>query len=231
MCDCKKLIPNGPRLSELSGMDEARAWGAAAAQDLSDYIAKKITWSEVDPGVLIYGEPGTGKTLFATALAATCQVPLLATSYAQWQRSKDGHLGNVLAAMHAVFECARRCAPCILFIDEIEAVSTRAARGQNQSWYTGIITALNEELTALAAHAGIIVVAAANFPDRIDPALLRSGRLDRKIAIPLPTAEHLEGIIRYHLSFKSELADADLGDLAVATIGMTGADVEKLVRV
>ena len=225
------LVPKCPRLSDLSGMAEARAWGEALARDLAHLDAGRITWSEVDPGVLIYGEPGTGKTMFAKALAATCRLPLIATSYAQWQRSKDGHMGNVLAAMHADFERARQHAPCILFIDEIEAVSTRAAQGQNQSWYTAIITALNEELNGLSAREGAIVVAAANFPDRVDPALLRSGRLDRKIAIPLPTAKELEGILRYHLNLKKDLVDADLGDLSVAAVGMTGADVEKVVRI
>ncbi len=188
-------------------------------------------WSDIDPGRLLHGEPGTGKTLFARALAATCGLPLVETSYAEWQRARDGHMGDVLAAMHAVFARAKKLAPCILFIDEIDAVSSRAIRGHNQRWYTGIITALTAELNALAAHEGVIVVAAANYLEGIDPALLRAGRLDKAIEIPLPNVAALKGIIRFHLDRKSELADADLGDLAVASIGMTGADVEKLVRV
>ena len=230
MCDRKKLIPDGPRLCELSGMDEARAWGEEEAQDLNDWVAKKIVWSDVDPGRLLHGEPGTGKTLFARALAATCELPLIETSYAEWQRSKDGHMGDVLAAMHAVFARAKRLAPCILLIDEIDAVSSRDIRGHNHRWYTGIITALIAELNALSAHEGVIVLAAANYLDGIDPALLRAGRLDKAIEIPLPSLGALKGIIRFHLDRKNELADAGLGDLAVATIGMTGADVEKLVR-
>jgi ATP-dependent Zn protease len=156
-------------------------------------------------------------------------VPLIATSYAEWQRTGDGHLGHVLEAMHDAFQCARRAAPAILFIDEIEAVSSREARGGNQRWYTGIITALNEELAGLASREGVVVIAAANYPDRIDPALLRAGRLDTKIFFPHPAADELRGIIRFHLG--NDLIDTDLGSLAVAAVGSTGADVEKLVRV
>jgi cell division protease FtsH len=220
--------PQWPRLEDLYGMAEARAWGETLAQDLADFIAKRIPWSEVEPAVVLWGPPGTGKTLFPRALAATCKVPLIATSYAEWQRTKDGHLGDVLAAMHEVFALAKRHAPCILFIDEIEAVSSRQAGGNNQRWYTNIITALNEELNSISAREGVVVIAATNYSDRIDPALLRSGRLDTKIAIPVPTAEDLQGIFRFHL--KAHLADADLGSLAIAAVDSTGADVERTVR-
>jgi cell division protease FtsH len=227
--DRKALIPKGPRLADLHGMSAAKTWGEALAQDLEDYIAGRITWSEVDPGALLHGDPGTGKTMFAKALAATCGVPLIATSYAEWQRTGDGHLGHVLEAMHGAFQCARQAAPAILFIDEIEAVSSREARGGNHRWYTGIITALNEELAGLASREGVVVIAAANYPDRIDPALLRAGRLDTKIFFPHPAAAELRGIIRFHLG--NNLIDTDLGSLADAAVGSTGADVEKLVRV
>jgi ATP-dependent Zn protease len=130
--------------------------------------------------------------------------------------------------MHETFELAKRYAPSILFIDEFEAVSSRAITGHNRSWYTGIITALNEELNGILAHEGVVVIAAANFPDRIDAALVRPGRLDTTIAIPLPSAADLEGIIRFHL--KQELPGADLSDLALSAVGMTGAHIERVVR-
>ena len=210
-------------------MADARAWGESLAQDLQDYMHKRIPWSEVDKGALLHGEPGTGKTIFATALAATCKVPLVATSYAEWQRSKDGHLGDVLAAMADDFKLAKKHAPCILFIDEIEAVSSRATGGSNHRWYTNIITALNEQLHGIFSREGVVVIAATNYPDRIDPALLRPGRLDTRIAIPMPTAQDLRGIARFHL--RKDLADAGLGGLAVALAGSTGAHVERIVRV
>jgi ATP-dependent Zn protease len=210
-------------------MAAAVDWAQNLARDLVEFAAGRIEWSEVDPGALIHGEPGTGKTLFAKAVAATCELPLIATSYAQWQRTKDGHMGDVLSAMHAAFQLARHHAPSILFIDEIEAVSSRDAGGHNQRWYTGIITALNEEFSDTAQHKGVVIIAAANYPDRIDPALLRAGRLDTKILIPMPSAEDLEGIIRFHLD--DDLVNVDLGNLAVGTVGSTGADVERLVRI
>ena len=228
MSNRSKLIPTGPRLNEISGMALARAWGEDLARDLIDCLAKKIAWSDVDHGLLIHGLPGTGKNLFAQALAATCGLPLISTSYAQWQRSGNGHMGDVLAAMHETFDLAKQHAPSILFIDEFEAVSSRTIPGHNRSWYTGIITALNEELNNILAHEGIVVIAAANFPDRIDAALLRPGRLDTTIAIPMPSAEDLAGIIRFHL--KEDLPRADLGDLALSAVGMTGAHIERVVR-
>jgi cell division protease FtsH len=216
-------------LKDLAGMADARAWGEALARDLKDYKAKKIPCSAVDTCALLHGEPGTGKTIFARALAATCAVPLIATSYAVWQRSKDGHLGDVLAAINEDFKLAKKHAPCILFIDEIEAVGSRAMSGNNHRWYTGVITALNEQLHDIFSREGVVVIAATNYPDRVDPALLRAGRLDTRIAIPMPTADDLRGILRFYLG--KELPDADLGGLAVALAGSTGADVERIVRI
>jgi cell division protease FtsH len=222
------LRPVSPLLAQLCGMEEARRWGEALAHDLKLYIERRIPWSEVDKGALLHGPPGTGKTIFAKALAATCNVPLVATSYADWQRTREGHLGDVQKAMHEAFRLAKKHAPCILFIDELEAVSSREAGGSNQRWYTNIITALNEELQGISSREGVVVVAATNYPDRIDPALLRAGRLDTRIAISTPTVEELRGIIRFHLG--DDLAGCDLGHLAVALVRSTGADVERIVR-
>lgn len=228
MANRRDLIPKGPRLQDLAGMADAVAWGRSLQRDLSEYINGRICWSKVDPGALLHGEPGTGKTMFAKALAATCELPLIETSYARWQRSGSGHLGDTLAAMHAAFDLARKHAPAILFIDEIEAVSSREIDGHNQRWYTSIITALNEEMNVTAEHQGVVIIAAANYPDRIDPALLRAGRLDTKIAFPIPAAADLEDILRHHLG--EALARTDLSGLALATVGMKGADIERLVR-
>jgi len=222
------LKPAGPRLEQLHGMTAARTWGEAQAEDLREYVAGRIGWADLDRGALLHGEPGTGKTIFAKALAASCGIPLIATSYADWQRAGDGHLGDVLAAMHDCFKLAKHCAPCILFIDELDAIPARAGKGHSQRWWTSVVSALNEALDGIAAREGVIVVAAANYPERIDPALLRAGRLDTKIEIGLPTPKDLEGIIRFHLG--DDLPAADLRGVAVATAGSSGADIEKFVR-
>jgi cell division protease FtsH len=223
-----RTAPPSPRLENLHGMPKAVAWGEALAQDIRDYVAGRIGWSELDRGALLHGEPGTGKTIFAKALAITCGVPLIATSYAEWQRAKEGYLGDVLTAMHRRFAEARRAAPCILFIDELDAIPTRAGDGHNQRWWTSVVTALNEELDGISAREGVVVIAAANYPSRIDAALLRAGRLDTKIEIALPGQRDLEGIIRFHLG--EDLPGADLRSLAIATVGCTGADIEKFLR-
>src|ERR1700741_78818 len=109
-------------LQDLHGMGKARAWGEALIRDLADYKAGVISWDEVDRGLLLYGPPGTGKTIFARALAASCEGRLIATSYAQWQRSNEGPLGDVLKAMRKDFDRAIKLVPSIMFIDEIDAL-------------------------------------------------------------------------------------------------------------
>src|SRR6202051_2122762 len=98
-------------LQDLHGMGKARVWGEALIRDLADYKAEVISWDEVDRGLLLYGPPGTGKTIFARALAASCEVPLIATSYAQWQRCGEGNLGDVLKAMRKDFHRGMKCLP------------------------------------------------------------------------------------------------------------------------
>lgn len=225
--------PTGPpaklTLENLSGMLEARQWGLEVARDLADYIQGKIAWPEVDPGVLLYGAPGVGKTFYARALAGSCRVPLIVTSYSDWQRSGDGHLGSVLSAMHDVFEKAAKAAPCLLFIDEFDSFPTRRNTSRNDEWWVSVVNALLEKLDGFAGREGVIVVAACNDPSSIDPALLRAGRFDRKLFIPLPTAAELEGILKYHLPAVTRGIE-DLPSVAILCSGMTGADVKKLVR-
>ena len=91
-------MTSGPRLDQLAGMNEARQWGEAVARDVARYREKKIAWKDVDPGCVLYGPPGTGKTTFAKALANACHLPLITTSYGEWQSAEGGHLGTTMAA-------------------------------------------------------------------------------------------------------------------------------------
>ena len=222
-------VADAPRLEMLGGMDEAVALGRAIVRDLDDYAAGRIPWAQVAPGLLLHGAPGTGKTLFARALAHSAGVPLLTGSLAEWQAANDGHLGDLLKAMRRRFAEARQAAPCILFIDEIDAFGDRSSfTHRHRDYSVQVVNGLLEELDGVAGRPGVVVVAACNDPDRLDPAIRRSGRLDRSVEIPLPDAQGLASILRHHLG--AELADADLSRVVLPLVGATGADVARLVR-
>jgi ATP-dependent Zn protease len=188
-----------------------------------------LPWSAVSGhAVLLYGPPGTGKTTYARALARECGagVALIQSSYSEWQAFKEGHLGNVVGAIRKVFADARAKAPCILFIDEIDSLPARGTSTRHDEWWRAVTNCVLEEFTA--ENEGVVVIAACNSrPDRLDPALIRSGRLDRHIEIPLPDIPGLVGIFRSHLT---DMAGADLLPAALAARGHTGADVERWVR-
>jgi ATP-dependent Zn protease len=209
-------------------MPEAVAWGRDLARDLAAYAAGALSWRDVDRGCLLAGPPGTGKTSFARALAATCGVPLIAASYARWQSCGDGHLGTLLRAMRASFDEARKAAPCILFIDELDSFPDRSADTRHRDWWTSVVGGLLEQLDGLEGREGVVVLGATNHPGMIDPAILRAGRLDRSIAIPLPDQPALAAILRVHLG--DDLAGEDLARAALHARGATGADCAKWVR-
>ena len=217
-----------PGLERLHGMEEAVAWGFALARDLVDYRAGRIRWEDVDCGLLLYGPPGTGKTLFAQALAATCGVPLVVGSYGQWIGTGTGHQGDLIRAMRATFADAGKKTPAILFIDEVDSFPDRAKTSRNDDWHTAVGNALLTELDGVGGRPGVVVIGACNHPQKLDPALVRSGRLDRRIRIALPGPEALALILREHLG--SDLADVDLSRAAALAIGSSGADCERHVR-
>ncbi len=223
----KSKVSSAVTLDDLHGMDEAAQWGRSLATDLQDYQQGKLPWSAVDKGALLHGEPGTGKTTFAKALAATCRVPLIASSLSQWQSA--GHLGDTLKAMRTSFAEARAAAPCILFIDEIDSFGDRATFSHDNSSYSiQVVNGLLEELDGIGGREGVVVLGACNHPDQVDGAITRSGRLDRAILISRPHQDGLAKILRHHL--KEDLPDVDLSGAARIGLGSTGADCERWVR-
>ncbi|WP_276120055.1 AAA family ATPase [Pararhizobium qamdonense] len=218
----------GKTLHEVNGYGEAAEWGIRLAEDLAAWRAGKIEWIDVDRGAVLYGRPGTGKTTYGRILAATCGVPIIETSSARWQAK--GHLGDMLKAMRAAFEQARKTAPCVLFIDEFDAFGDRSSdtAGDNLDYKRQVINGLLECLDPPGGRSGVVVVAATNFPDVIDPALLRPGRLERLIGIPLPDAAARVAILRQHL--RGVDAPNDLRQFEEMSVGYTGADIELVAR-
>jgi ATP-dependent Zn protease len=216
-----------PTLDDLHGLGEAGEWGKELAKDLADWKAGTIGWGDVDRGILLSGPPGTGKTTFAGALARTCGAHLVLGSIGRWQAK--GHLGDLLKAMRAAFDEAKANTPSIVFLDEIDAVGDRAKfDDRNADYSTQVVAALLECIDGADGREGVVVVGACNHPDKLDAALVRAGRLDRHVRIPLPDAKGREGILRWHL--QDLIPGADLSGIAAMTDGWSGASLEQLVR-
>lgn len=218
-----------PRLSELRGYGAASEWGIATALDLLSYKKNQILWSECDPGALLTGPPGTGKTMFAAALAREAGTAFLAGSLAQWQAEGEAHMGTTLKAMRGFFQAAREMAPCVALVDELDSFGDRRSLADHNRHYSiQIINGFLECLDGDGGRAGVMLIGTTNDAGRIDPAILRSGRFDRVIAIELPSLDDLAGILRHHLG--TDLPNADLPEIARRGMGGTGADCAAWVR-
>jgi hypothetical protein len=224
-----------PRLEDLAGYSEAEDWGMALKADVEARRADPSTvpLDLITRSVLLAGPPGTGKTLFASALARSCAIPVITTSYGEWQAG-DAHLGIVLERIRASFAMARdaaRTCGAILFVDELDSLPGRAyAEGdRHASWWASIVNAiLTLAERGSPARRGVVLIGATNHADRIDAALLRAGRLDRTITLRLPDAATFAAMLRTHLG--DDLPDADLVALARQAVGRTGADAAQFVR-
>lgn len=220
-----------PRLEDAIEYGDARTWGLALTRDLADYRAGRLEWQEVDRGAVVHSAPGLGKSLYARVLARACGVPLLAYSIADLFASSPGFLDSVIKASRAMFERAVAIAPCILFLDEIDALPNRATMSpRGADWWTPVVTdfLLSLDNAVAGKRAGIVVVAATNNIKGVDAALLRPGRLERAIEIKRPDPAGVLNILRHHLD--AELAEADLTDLAHLMDGSTGAEIMMTVR-
>ena len=218
-----------PTLERLHGMDAAVGWGADVARDLRAFRDGSLAWAGVDRGCLLSGPSGCGKTLFARALATTCGVPLVVGSYGQWLGSGQGHQGDLLKGMRKAFADARASKPSILFIDEIDSFPNRATITHHYAdWETQVVNALLAEVDGADGREGVILLAACNHPEKLDPALVRAGRLDRHIPIQLPNRAALAAILRERLG--DDLVGENLSGAAMAAAGASGADCELIVR-
>lgn len=216
-------------LEDMHGYGEAKTWGLRLAEDLKAWREGNITWADVDRGVLLCGHPGCGKTSYAKALATTCDIDLVSSSAAKWQA--QGHLGDYLKAMRAAFAEAKKKAPCLLFIDEFDSFGDRDAPtsdDHHRDYRRQVINGLLECLDPPDGRDGVVVVGATNNPAVIDHALLRAGRLETLLEIPLPDGDARVGILLQHLN--GHEIGSGMSRFVSATRGWSGADIEKFAR-
>ena len=220
---------DAPDLSRLHGMPDAVEWGLALARDIQAYRKGELAWSAVDGGCLLSGPPGVGKTLYVRALAKTCDVPLIHGSYSIWHSSGSAHQGDFLKAMRKSFASAKENAVSILFVDEIDSFPDRGRLTHRQASYEiQVVNAFLAEIDGADGREGVVLIGACNHPEKLDPALVRSGRLDRQIRLGLPDIPALAAILREHLG--TDLPGIDLTGLAAFAAGASGADCERWVR-
>lgn len=218
-------------LDDLHGVESAKRWARQLFNDVQLALRGKIQWREVDRGVLFAGPPGTGKTTLARAIALDCGIAFTSVSPVRDWMAGNG-LDECIQLMSATFAAARQQSPSILFIDEIDSLGNREKfQGQNASWNTAFLNALLSELDGFDDRDQIIVIGATNHADNVDAALKRAGRLDRVIPISRPDVSALKEIYLAKLKPYDYAMTADeLENCAGLSLGLTGADVELLVR-
>ena len=185
--------------------------------------------ARIPKGVLLVGPPGTGKTLLAKAVAGEAQVPFFSISGSDFV---EMFVGVGASRVRDLFSTAKKCAPAVVFIDEIDAVGRQrgAGLGGGHDEREQTLNQLLVEMDGFATNEGIIVIAATNRPDILDPALLRPGRFDRQITVNYPDVKGREAILRLHAKGKPMAEDVDLAVLAKRTPGFTGADLENVLN-
>ena len=225
----KMLSETSPRVTfaDVAGAEEAKEELFEIVEFLRDPTRFQRLGAKIPRGVLLLGRPGTGKTLLAKAIAGEAGVQFLSISGADFV---EMFVGVGASRVRDLFEQAKKVAPAIVFIDEIDAVGRQrgAGLGGGHDEREQTLNALLVEMDGFEANTGVIIIAATNRPDVLDPALLRPGRFDRQVMVDLPDRRGREGILKVH-SRKLPLAEnVDLEALAKATPGMSGADLANL---
>jgi len=215
--------------ADVAGIDEAKA----ELEEVIDFLKdpKKYTklGGRIPKGLLLVGPPGTGKTLLARAIAGEADVPFLSISGSDFV---EMFVGVGASRVRDLFSQAKKNAPCIIFIDEIDAVGRHrgAGLGGGHDEREQTLNQLLVEMDGFESNEGVILVSATNRPDVLDPALLRPGRFDRQVIVPLPDVKGREKIFQVHARKAPIAEDVDFAVIARGTPGTSGADIENLVN-
>ncbi len=215
--------------ADVAGIDEAKDEVEEIIAFLKDPKKFQRLGGRIPKGVLMMGPPGTGKTLLARAIAGEAGVPFFSISGSDFV---EMFVGVGASRVRDLFEQGKKHAPCIIFIDEIDAVGRHrgAGLGGGHDEREQTLNQLLVEMDGFESNEGVIIIAATNRPDVLDPAILRPGRFDRRITVPRPDIRGREGILGVHTKKVPLGADVELGILAAGTPGFVGADLENLVN-
>ncbi|MDP2196054.1 MAG: ATP-dependent zinc metalloprotease FtsH [Rhodocyclaceae bacterium] len=220
---------NQVTFADVAGCDEAKEEVSEFVDFLRDPTKFQKLGGRIPRGALMVGSPGTGKTLLARAIAGEAKVPFFSISGSDFV---EMFVGVGAARVRDMFEQAKKSAPCIIFIDEIDAVGRQrgAGLGGGNDEREQTLNALLVEMDGFEASVGVIVIAATNRPDVLDPALLRPGRFDRQVVVPLPDIRGREQILKVHMRKVPLAPDVDPSVLARGCPGFSGADLANLVN-
>ena len=220
---------NTATFADVAGCDEAKEEVSELVEFLRDPSKFQKLGGRIPRGILLVGNPGTGKTLLARAIAGEAKVPFFSISGSDFV---EMFVGVGASRVRDMFEQAKKSAPCIIFIDEIDAVGRQrgAGLGGGNDEREQTLNQLLVEMDGFEVNVGVIVIAATNRPDVLDPALLRPGRFDRQVVVPLPDIRGREQILMVHMRKVPIAPDVQADILARGTPGMSGADLANLVN-
>lgn len=223
----EKVATSDVRFSDVAGLDEEKA----ELEEVVDFLKNPDKYTKlgakIPKGVLLSGSPGTGKTLLAKAVAGESGVKYLAISGSEFI---EKYVGVGASRIRGLFKEARKNAPCIIFIDEIDAVGSKRDEAGHNSEHNQTIEQLLAEMDGFGSKRDVIVLAATNRFDSLDPALTRPGRFDRKISIGLPDITGRKDILKIHSKDKPLSDEIDLDKIAYNTAGFSGAELENLLN-